>query len=263
MEQVHFEGSVPEAYLKYLQPLLFDPFSAPFASRVCASSPTRVLELACGTGALTGELAERCLGEIVATDLQAAMIKVAKREFWHLCGVREEVIFEVADAQNLPYTDATFDAIACQFGYMFFPDKPRALTEARRVLVKGGSLHFLVWESLEVNDVARIAHDVLVPFLPEGTPRPFAGPFGFYDTETLSTLLNEAGFTQINYEHLWMVEDLPDPEVAARAFCRGTPISQDLGERTGEAEQTLAQVYAKHFELMEDHSLYALYVKAS
>ncbi|MEQ1934507.1 MAG: class I SAM-dependent methyltransferase, partial [Fimbriimonadaceae bacterium] len=86
MEQVHFDGSVPEAYLKYLQPLLFDPFSAPFASRVCAFSPGRVLELACGTGALTGELATRCLGEIVVTDLQAAMVEVAKREFWHASG---------------------------------------------------------------------------------------------------------------------------------------------------------------------------------
>ncbi len=294
MDQVHFNGSVPEAYLKYLQPLLFDPFSPLFASRVCSSKPARVLELACGTGSLTVELAARCSVEIVATDLQASMVELAEREFWHPSGVRgteawkqaetknisqtdegrgvalppatnpkQRITFDVADAQRLPYQDATFDAIACQFGYMFFPDKPRALSEAHRVLKTGGQLHLLIWEPLEINDIARIAHDVIVPFLPEGTPRPFAGPFGFSDKETLALLLSEAGFTEIKFESIKVSEKLPMPEDAARAFCRGTPISQDLGDRTDEAERMLAQAYAQNFTGMEEHSLYALSVSGS
>jgi SAM-dependent methyltransferase len=259
MDQVHFDGSVPEAYHRYLQPLVFDPFAGWFASRICDSNPSRILELACGTGSLTAELACICTGELVATDLQPGMLEPARRALDH-----SAVAFEVADAQNLPYGDAQFNSVACQFGYMFFPDKALALSEARRVLAPGAMLHLLVWRPLEENEVSLIARDVIVPFLPEGTPRPFDGPFGFSDEVEFTVAMKTAGFREFSFEVVRVNGGLSDPLGAARAFCRGTPISQDLGERTDEAEKALCQSYHDRFgPIISDHKLSALYVKAS
>ncbi|MEQ1821281.1 MAG: methyltransferase domain-containing protein [Fimbriimonadaceae bacterium] len=258
MDQVHFDGSVPEAYHRYFQPLVFDPFAGWFASRICESNPSRILELACGTGSLTTELVGVCTGEIVATDLQPGMIELAR------CALeRSAIAFEVADAQKLPYAEALFDSVACQFGYMFIPDKAQALREAKRVLAPDAMLHLLVWRPLEENEVSHIARDVIVPFLPEGTPRPFDGPFGFSGEVEFALALKTAGFRDFSFEVVNVKGGDSDPQSAARAFCRGTPISQDLGERTNEAEIALTQAYRHRFgPIISDHTLSALYVKA-
>jgi ubiquinone/menaquinone biosynthesis C-methylase UbiE len=77
---------------------------------------------------------------IVATDLNQAMLDEAATT-----GVKRPVEWRKADAMSLPFDDRAFDAVVCQFGVMFFPDKGRAFAEARRVLRPGGTLLFNVW----------------------------------------------------------------------------------------------------------------------
>lgn len=129
-------GIDPTFYETYLVPLLFEPYAADLASRLASRSPSRVLEVAAGTGVVTRALAS-ALPErvsIVATDLNQPMLDQASA-----LGTKRPVEWRQADAMQLPFPDGTFDAVACQFGVMFFPDKAKALSEAYRVLRPGGS----------------------------------------------------------------------------------------------------------------------------
>ena len=120
-----FAGSIPALYDRYLGPLIFEPYAADLAARVAAGPAERVLEIAAGTGVLTRALAGVLPGaaEIVATDLNQPMLDFAAAK----PGV-ERVQWRQADALALPFPDRSFDAVACQFGAMFFPDKVDGLS---------------------------------------------------------------------------------------------------------------------------------------
>ncbi|MGK2962223.1 MAG: class I SAM-dependent methyltransferase [Gemmatimonadaceae bacterium] len=124
-----FAGAVPEIYDTLLVPLIFEPYAGDLAARVARSGPRDVLEIAAGTGVLTRAMSS-LLGEgisIVATDLNQPMIdKAVKR------GTDRQVTWRQADALSLPFEDESFDAVVCQFGVMFFPDRAAAYREARR-----------------------------------------------------------------------------------------------------------------------------------
>src|SRR5688572_3462352 len=130
-----FAGSIPEIYDEYLVPLIFEPYAEDLAARLISRPVANVLELAAGTGVVTRRLAAVLRGDvsIVATDLNQPMLDRAART-----GTARPVDWRQADALQLPFADASFDAVICQFGVMFFPDKVRAFAEARRVLRPGG-----------------------------------------------------------------------------------------------------------------------------
>jgi ubiquinone/menaquinone biosynthesis C-methylase UbiE len=129
-----FTGSIPELYERALVPLLFTPYALDMARRAAQRRPQRILEIAAGTGAVTRHLLQDIpAAHIVATDLNPAMLEQARKAV-----DSPRVEWRQADAQELPFPDASFDAVLCQFGVMFFPDKVRAFSEARRVLKPGG-----------------------------------------------------------------------------------------------------------------------------
>ena len=137
-----FTGSVAQFYERYMVPLIFEPYAVDLARRVAQAAPARVLELAAGTGVVTRQLAVMLdtSADIVATDLNPAMIEEAAR-----IGTARPVAWRQVDAMQLPFESASFDAVVCQFGVMFLPDKPRAFAEARRVLRPGGLFAFNAW----------------------------------------------------------------------------------------------------------------------
>ena len=130
-----FVGSLPAIYQQYLVPLIFEPYAADLATRLSERPLRRVLEIAAGTGAVTRRLAA-ALPEsvaIVATDLNQGMLDQAVA-----AGTPRPVEWRQADAMQLPFPDEAFDAVVCQFGAMFFPNRARGFAEARRVLRPGG-----------------------------------------------------------------------------------------------------------------------------
>src|SRR5437773_3945971 len=137
-----FAGSIPKLYDTYLVPLIFEPYAADLVDRIGLRSLSRVLEIAAGTGVVTRALAS-ALPEsvsIVATDLNQAMLDHASA-----VGTKRPVEWRQADAMRLPFRDATFDAVVCQFGVMFFPEKSKAFAEARRMLRAGSIFIFNAW----------------------------------------------------------------------------------------------------------------------
>jgi len=146
-----FAGAVPEMYETLMVPLIFEPYALDLADRLAPRSPRRVLEIAAGTGVVTRRLAARLPAgaTIVATDLNQAMLDHAAS-----VGTARPVEWRQADAMQLPFPDRSFDAVVCQFGVMFFPDKAKAFAEARRVLAAGGVFLFNAWDRIEDNEIA-------------------------------------------------------------------------------------------------------------
>jgi ubiquinone/menaquinone biosynthesis C-methylase UbiE len=174
-----FTGCIPELYDAYLVPLLFEPYAADLAARLASRPLGRVLEIAAGTGVATRAMAT-ALPEavaIAATDLNQAMLDRAAAR-----GTSRPVEWRQADAMALPFADGTFDAVVCQFGVMFFPEKGRAYAEVRRVLRSGGLFVFNVWDRIQENEFADIVTTALAALFPDDPPRFLARtPHGYHD----------------------------------------------------------------------------------
>src|SRR4051812_30358886 len=130
-----FSASIAEAYEQYLVPLIFEPYASELVRPLMGRPVARVLELAAGTGGGTRGVASMLPPSvaITATDLNQPMIDRAMS-----VGTSRPVEWRQADALHLPFDDASFDAVVCQFGVMFFGDKAAAFAEARHVLKPGG-----------------------------------------------------------------------------------------------------------------------------
>src|SRR6185295_3265296 len=135
-----------------------------------------------------------------------------------------------ADAMELPFPTAAFDAVACQFGLMFVPDKGRALKEAARVLKPGGTLHFSVWCGLEDNAYGRIARDVTARFFATNPPTFYEVPFGFHDHALIERLLNASGFTRIAIDKATLEATAAPARHFARGLVEGNPIATSIRE---------------------------------
>jgi SAM-dependent methyltransferase len=239
-----FGGSIPQLYERLLVPLIFQPYADDLAARVAHHRPARVLEIAAGTGVVTRALAQ-CLpasGTIVATDLNQAMLDQAIAT-----GTARPVQWQQADAMRLPFPDAAFDAVACQFGAMFFPDRAAAYAEARRVLRPGGHFIFNVWDRIEDNEFAHVVTDALAQAFPLDPPRFLARtPHGYHDLAVIADDLARAGFAAPACTTLAARSRAATPDVPAIAYCQGTPLRNEiapsrLDEATAIATAALAQ----------------------
>jgi ubiquinone/menaquinone biosynthesis C-methylase UbiE len=225
-----FSGSIPEIYERYLVPLIFEPYAQDLARRVAASRVSRLLEIAAGTGVATRALAAALSPDttIVATDLNPAMLG-------HGASVRahDNVEWRQADALALPLEDATFDAVVCQFGAMFFPDRPKAYSEALRVLKPGGHFHFSVWDHIRENEFADAVTESLATVFPADPPLFLARtPHGYWDLAELAADLRRGGFAAApRIETVAARSQAAHPSVPARAYCQGTPLRNEIEER--------------------------------
>lgn len=242
-----FAGPIPQLYETYLVPMIFETYAADLVNRLTSRPLARVLEIAAGTGVVTRKLAS-ALPEsvaIVATDLNQPMLDMAAK-----IGTRRAVEWRQADAMQLPFEDAIFDAVVCQFGVMFFPDKPKAFAEARRVLRPGGVFIFNVWDRIEENEFAYTVSNAVETLFPEDPPRFMARtPHGYYDHATIAQDLKTAGFRSApRIDTVTARSQAASAQIPAIAFCQGTPLRNEieargksLGEATRMAESAIAQ----------------------
>ncbi|MFM9994261.1 MAG: class I SAM-dependent methyltransferase [Phycisphaerales bacterium] len=244
-----FVGSVPENYHRYLGPLLFEPYARDLAARLAIAPGGRVLEVACGTGIVTRAVASGLPAgaKLVATDLNQAMIDEARRqvpaEMLNAPSARRHetsgsgdatssrVTLRTADAQQLPFADGPFDAVFSQFGVMFFPDKVRAMREARRVLAPRGRFLFNVWESLDRNPMSRTVFETMVRLFPSNPPDFLKTPFGWFDRAEIERVVRAGGFANVTMETVAFPSVAPTADDAARGFVEGSPMSGQLTER--------------------------------
>jgi SAM-dependent methyltransferase len=218
-------ATMPEVYDTCLGPALFTPFAARVAEAAARLAPRRVLELAAGTGILTAEIL-RVLPEaaVTATDLSPAMVS------WAADRIPGPTWLQ-ADAQQLDLPDASFDLVVCQFGVMFFPDKPAAFAEAARVLEPGASLLFTVWDTVETSQFPAAMVDSLAAVLVDGSPDFVVRvPHGYHDPERITSDLQAGGLVVDGIERV-VLRGRSTAQELAQGFCLGTPLRFALQER--------------------------------
>ena len=238
----NFGGSIPEYYDRCLGPAWFDIFAADLTARLAAKPPGDVLEIACGTGIVTKRLRERLNPAVplVASDLSKAMLDYARAKV-----VLPGIEWREADACKLPFEDGRFGAVVCAFGVMFVPDKAAAFREARRVLCKGGTFLFNVWDRLEENPHAHSNAQVFDELFPGDQEMQFAKlPFGMHDPALLRNLLAGARFREVRIEPKRIEVRSPDARTLALGQIRGTPRSLLIEKRGASLADVIDKVTA-------------------
>jgi ubiquinone/menaquinone biosynthesis C-methylase UbiE len=228
-----FAGSIPENYDGNMVPLIFASYAEDLAQKAAALSPKAVLETAAGSGAVTRALAPKLAADAryVVTDLNQPMLDYAASRQ----KADSRIHWQQADAQALPFDDASFDVVCCQFGAMFFPDRPSGYREARRVLKPGGCFLFNVWDRIEENVFADDVTNALATFFPDDPPRFLARtPHGYHDTALIRRDLEKAGFTNVTIETRAAESRSPSPLHVATAYCQGTPLRNEIEARSAD-----------------------------
>jgi ubiquinone/menaquinone biosynthesis C-methylase UbiE len=232
-----FAGAIPANYDKYLGPILFEPYAVDLAERLQKDKVKHLLELACGTGRVTKHLAGLIPGDgsFVAADLNPGMLEVAQSKFQ-----KDRIEWKIADAENLPFNDAQFDHIVCQFGVMFFPDKEKSFREANRVLKNGGRYIFNTWESVEKNPRIDLMWKVIYEVFGNESPDFFQkGPHSFYDKSEIEKLLLNAGFRNVSIETVAKTSKYNQPDDLINGFIDGSPLTNFLKDKDQQLQKNL------------------------
>ncbi|MDB5824720.1 MAG: SAM-dependent methyltransferase [Herminiimonas sp.] len=245
-----FAGSIPHLYERYMVPLIFEPYAADLAERISRRRAESVLEIAAGTGVVTRRLASTLPLEarIVATDLNQTMLDHAAA-----LGTMRPVEWRQADAMHLPFTDEMFDVVVCQFGAMFFPDKSKAFSEARRMLRPGGQFLFNVWDRIETNEFADLVTNALGTVFSNDPPRFLARvPHGYHDLSEITSDLKGGGFSKHpSFVTMSELSRADSARIPAIAYCHGTPLRNEIEARDtlrlAEATDAAANAIASRF----------------
>lgn len=244
-----FVGSIPENYDRGLGPYIFHEYAQDLAKRAADANPADVLEIAAGTGILTRKLRDSLAptARLVATDLNRPMLTVAKSKF----AEEEKVEFKPADAMALPFEDAGFDLVVCQFGVMFFPDRQAAFREAGRVLRSGGRYLFNVWGSKSANPFSEVAQNVGADFFPDDPPGFYQVPFGYSDQSVVMADMEAAGLQDVKCETVTLTQDVTDWALFAHGLVFGNPLIDEIHKRGGvepeEVEQAILTALRERF----------------
>lgn len=185
--------SAAEIYDEFFVPALFGPWADEVADAAGVSAGQHVLDVACGTGVLTRTVHQRVQpgGTVIGVDINDGMLAVARQK-------APDIDFRRGDVENLPFDDAQFDVVVCQFGLMFFADRAKAIQEIMRVLRPSGSAAIAVWDSVEnVEGYAPLA-DLMDRLYGQETGDAMRSPFVLGDRELIRKLFADAGAHNID-----------------------------------------------------------------
>lgn len=214
-------------YQQFQVPSVFEPLARLFLDMFPLSVGERVLDLACGTG-IVARLAAPILssdGRLVGIDLNADMIAVAAEQ---PAAEGAPIAWRQGDAAALPFDEASFDAVLCQQGLQFMPDKPAVLGEMHRVLTPGGRLGLCLWRSVEHSPYMKAAAEALTPHLGAQSASRLLAPLSLGDEAVLRDLIEAAGFTRTTFQEVNLVRRMLPPEEAIPGQLASTPVGAEF-----------------------------------
>ncbi|MGI8437684.1 MAG: class I SAM-dependent methyltransferase [Chthoniobacterales bacterium] len=228
------------------RPILFQPYAADLAERLDLAAGSKLLELACGTGIVTRALRQRLPATVAltATDLSEPMLRYAQEH----TPAEPAITWQVADFCALPFADESFDAVVCQFGIMFVPDKALAARQARRVLRPDGQFLFNVWNAIDENPLPQLTHRVVRSFFPGDPPAFYEVPFSYHDHAEIRRLLDDAGFHDIAIDTVRKTGVISSVEDAGTGLVEGNPIAVAIAARDATLLPTIREAVVQEIE---------------
>ena len=216
--------SVAEACDRYMMSAFGNAWGQDLVEVAAPSTGQRVLDLACGTGAVARAAAARvgATGHVVGLDLNPAMLAMA-RAIAHHDGPPIE--WREGDATALPFAEATFDLVCCHQGLQFFPDRSAALRDMRRVLVPGGQLALGVWRRLEHQPFYAALTDALERYVSAQAAASLRAAFILGDAQALRALVADAGFREIHIRLRSRITRWPSLEDYVFGYLAGSPMA--------------------------------------
>lgn len=232
----HLTKAAAEKYQNHSVPAMFEPLARATLEKVSLPDGASVIDIACGTGALTREITAKLpgRGHIAGTDLNATMIEVAQDQ---QPASDHTLEWAAADVSNMPFDTGRFDVGFVQQGLQFFPDKPAALAEIRRVLRPGGMLYVTCWRAVSGFNLALAT--ALEAYVSEAAGTKAKAPFSFRDGDLITSLLEGSGFKVEKLDGIVLHRRFED----LRAQIMALPVEADL-RNAGEdiTDQVVADV---------------------
>ena len=216
-------GSASEAYERYIVQAFMQGWTRGLLDMASLAAGARVLDVACGTGVVARQVASRVgkHGHVVGVDLNAGMLAMARMLPQPPEGAAVE--WQEGNVTALPFPEASFDAVLCQQGLQFFPDKPAALQEMRRVLVPTGRLVVSVWRPISHCPWQRSVVEALERHVGSNAAMGLRGAFALGDRDELRALITAAGFHTVRIQIDSQVIRYPSLEEFVPGYLSATP----------------------------------------
>ena len=250
-DRCQLSGAGPESYERYQVPSVFGPLAELFLPYVGLQKGQRVLDAACGTGVVVRQAAELLgeTGSAVAIDLNAGMLEVAAA---NAPATGAAIEWRQGDVAALPCEDEEFDAVLCQQGLQFFPDKSAALTEMHRVLKSGGTLGLCVWRGIEHSPCHSAILAALTDHAGADIAQKIKAPFSFGSPDGVRSALSDVGFTDVSIHVEDVIRRLLPAAESIPGLLASTPVGPEvanLPEQTRDAiVEQVAEALAEYRE---------------
>lgn len=234
-------GNMAELYEEFLVPVIFEPWARDLVGRADLQPGNRLLDLACGTGAVARRAAAQGIA-VVGGDINAAMLAVAAERSKGM-----QISFQHADAQALPFEDESFDVIICQQGLQFFPDKPTAVSQCFRVLRPGGRAIFCTARGLDENPLMSSQVAAFGSHLGEDATKAIRAVCGFPNADDSRLLFEKAGFSPVKVERVILDLVAADGRAFAEGMMKATPVADRIAAMAPPARLELREALLQEF----------------
>jgi ubiquinone/menaquinone biosynthesis C-methylase UbiE len=233
-------GTAAELYERYLVPAITGVWAADLVRRAALQPGERVLDVASGTGIVARLAADQvgAQGAVVGLDLNTAMLAVA-RALPSSAGA--PITWTEASVLAMPFPDASFTVVLCQLGLQFFPDRPQALREMRRVLVPGGRLLLSVFGPLAHNPAPQALVEALERHLGPHASAIKRAEHELDDPAEIDALVSGADFAEVTIETTTQPIRFPSPREYVRIQFAATPLATLMKEMSSAQQATLAE----------------------
>jgi len=261
MDWTAYGGSAAEIYERHMVPAIFGPWAEDLLALATPKRGERVLDVACGTGVVARLVAQRVgpSGTVVGFDLNPGMLTVA-RALPQPHGAQIE--WREGNVSAIPLPDVAFDLVLCQQGLQFFPDRPAALREMRRVLVPGGRLALSVWRSMEHTPAFAALATALGRLIAPEAAAIMQGPFALGSAEDLRTLIIGAGFGDVIVQPAAKALRFPSSEEFVRLYVAATPLAGVVAKASDDTRAALVAEVSAALKSSVDHQGLAFPIEA-